>query len=107
MVGGDVDAVAGRLLAAQLGDAVERLHGEGVGGVRQQAVNLHPPTQEALLRRAVADAVPAGQAHAPGGLAHGAPDGVAQVGSVAVVQRLVPLQDEGGGVDVGADAARG
>lgn len=89
---GDVDALAGGLLAAKLGHPVKSLDGEGVRGVRQQAPHLHPPTGQAVLSRPVADAVAAGHARAPGRSAHEAPDAVAQVGSAAVVQRLVPLQ---------------
>ena len=107
MAGSDVDAFTGRVLAAEGRHPVERLDGEGVGGVRQQAPHLHPATQQALLGRPVADTVSAGEALSTGRPAHGAPDRVAHVGSAPVVQGLVPLQAEGGVVDLGADATRG
>lgn len=107
MARGDVDTFTGRVLAADLRHPVERLDGEGVCGVRQQAPHLHPATQQAVLCRPVADAVSAGVARPLGRPAHGALDGVAQVRSAAVVQRLVPLQTESGVVDLGDDAARG
>lgn len=106
MAGGDVDTVAGRLLAAELGHPVERLDAEGVGGVRQQAPHLHPTTQQAHLLGPVADAVSAGEARPLGRAAHRAPDSVGHVRPAAVVQRLIPLQAERGVVDLGADAAR-
>lgn len=104
---GDVDALAGGALAAQLRHPVERLYGEGVRGVRQHAPHLHPAAQQAVLGGPVADAVPAGQARSLGRPARRAPDGVAQVRPAAVVQRLVPLQSERGVVGLGDDAARG
>lgn len=42
MVGGNVDALAGRFLVAELGHPIESLNGEGVCGVRQQVPHLHP-----------------------------------------------------------------
>lgn len=74
MVGGDVDALAGRFLVAERRHPVESLNGEGVCGVRQQVPHLHPPNQQVFLRRAVADAVFAGLAGRLGGPAYGAPD---------------------------------
>ncbi|KAF3840871.1 hypothetical protein F7725_006733 [Dissostichus mawsoni] len=96
VAGGDIDTSTGRVLAADMRHPVERLHCEGVCGLRQQAPHLHPATQQALLLGPVADAVPAGQAGALRGPAEGASDGVAQVCSAAVVQRLIPLQAERG-----------
>lgn len=59
---GDVDAFAGRVLAAELRDPVERLDSEGVCGVRQQTPHLQPAAQQAVLRGPVGDAVSAGEA---------------------------------------------
>lgn len=103
---GDVDGLAGGVLAAEARHAVERLDGEGVGGLRQHAPHLHPAPLQAALRWPVADAVPAGGARPPGRPAHGALDGVAQVRPAAAVQRFVPRQAERGVVDLGDDAAR-
>lgn len=107
MGGGDVDAPAGRLLAAELRHPVEGLDGEDVGGVRQQPPHLQPSVQQAVLCRPVAHAVAAGQARTLRRAARRAPDRVAQVGPAAAVQRLVPLQAEGAVVHLGDDAARG
>lgn len=62
----DVDSFAGRVLAADLRHPVERLDCEGVCGVRQQAPQLQPATQQAVLRGSVADAVSAGEARPVG-----------------------------------------
>lgn len=91
MAGGDVDAFTGGLLAAERRHPVERLNREGVRGVRQQAPHLHSASQQAVLRGAIADAVPAREARTLGGPADGAPDGVGQVFPAAVVHGLVPL----------------
>lgn len=106
MGGGDVDAPAGRLLAAELRHPVEGQDGEDVGGVRQQPPHLQPALQQAVLGRPVAHAVTAGQARALGRAARRAPDRVAHVSPAAAVQRLIPLQGEGAVVDLGDDAAR-
>lgn len=106
MGGGDVDTFAGRLLAAELRYPVEGLDGEDVRGVRQQAPHLQPAFQQAVLRRPVADAVPAGQARTLGRPARRAPDGVAQVRPAAAVEWLVPLQTESAVVHLGGDGAR-
>lgn len=63
---GDVDAFAGRFLAAELRHSVERLDCEAVRGVRQQAPHLHPTTQQAVLLGPVADAVSTGEARSFG-----------------------------------------
>lgn len=63
---GDVDAFAGRFLAAELRHAIERLDCEAVRGVRQQAPHLHPTTQQAVLLGPVADAVSTGEARSFG-----------------------------------------
>lgn len=106
MARGDVNTFAGGLLGAEVRNAIESLDGEGVRGVRLQAQHLHPATQQAFLRRAVAHGVSAGNARALGRPAVRAPDGVVQVCSAAVFQRLVPLQDECGVIHVGDDASR-
>lgn len=106
MCGGDVDTFTGGLLATEVGHPVERLDRKDVSGVRQQAPHLQPAIQQVVLCRPVADTFSAGQARALGRSARGAPDRVPQVGSAAVVQRLVPLQAERAVVHPGDDAAR-
>lgn len=106
MCGGDVDTFTGGLLATEVRHPVERLDRKDVRGVRQQAPHLQPAIQQAVLSRPVADTFSAGQARPLGRSARGAPDRVAQVGSAAVVQRLVPLQTERAVVHPGGDAAR-
>lgn len=106
MARGDVDTLAGRVLGAELRNAVESLDREGVCGLRQKPPHLHPASRQAVLPGSVADAVSAGQTRPFGRPAHEAPDGVAQVRSAAVLQGLVPLQTERGVVDLGDDAAR-
>lgn len=107
MRGGDVDTFTGWFLAAELGHAVERLDGKNVGGLWQEAPDLHPALHQAVLGRPVAEAVSAGQARGAGRPAHRAPDGVAQVCPAAALQRLVPLQAQRAVVHLGHDAARG
>lgn len=105
--GGDVDALAGRLAPTPLGDPVEGLDGEGVGGVWQQAPDHHPAGREATLRRPVADAVPAGGAGPAGGTpAAQALHRIAQVLPAAPLQGLAPLQRHRGVVDLRHHAAR-
>ena len=101
MVCGDVDAFTGRFLGTELRHPIERLDGEGVSGVRQQAPHLHPATQKAVPRWTVAGAVSAGETRALGRPAHRALDRVAQVRSAAVVQRLVPHETKCGVVHLG------
>lgn len=105
VAGGYVDAFAGRLLVAERRHAVQRLDREGVRGVRQQAPHLHPATQQAVLRGAVADAISARKARPLGRPADGASDGVAQVFPAAAVHGLVPLQSEHGVVDPWVEVA--
>lgn len=107
MACGNVNTFAGRVLAAEVRHPVEGLDSECVRGVRQQAPHFYPATQQAVLRGPVADQVPAGETGRFGRPAHGAADGVAQVGSSTIFQRLVPLQNKSGVVDQGVDSAWG
>lgn len=105
MSGGDVDAFAGRFLAAELRHPVQCLDCKDVGGLGQEAPDLHPALHQAVLGRPVADAVPAGQARGPRCPAHGAPDRITQVRPAAALQRLVPPEAERAVIHLRDDAA--
>lgn len=105
MRGGDVDALTGWFLAAEVRHPVECLDCENVGGMGEESPDLHPALQQAVLGRPVADAVSARQARGAGRLAQGATDGVTQVRPAAGLQRLAPLQAERAVIHLGDDAA--
>ena len=66
MACGDVDTFTGRVLVAEVRDPVDRLDGEGVCGVRQQAQHLHLAIQQAMLCWPIGDAVSTGEARSLG-----------------------------------------
>lgn len=105
MCGGDVDTFTGWFLAAELRHAIECLDCKNVGGLGQEAPDLHPALHQAMLGRPVADTVSAGQARGAGCPAHGAPDRITQVCPAAALQRLVPLQAQRAVIHLSDNAA--
>lgn len=106
MCGGDVDTFTGWFLAAELRHAVECLDCKNVGGLGQEAPDLHSALHQSVLGRPVTDAVSAGQARGAGCPAHDAPDRITQVCPAAALQRLVPLQAQRAVIHLSDDAAR-
>lgn len=106
LVGGNVDGGELRRVWALIRHAVDSLDLKAVLGVCLQVADRHTTLCQAQVARRDVHIVIAARAHATLRQALLADDVVKDVTSTARVAWLTPLQDQGGLIDVGDDAAR-